>query len=88
MNSQHLTSIARILAARWSLPKLAEDVQIDYSKRMTTALGLCLPERRTIRLNYKLRDKDTGLIEEVLCHELAHLAIYQKFGRKVKPHGP
>jgi hypothetical protein len=28
------------------------------------------------------------LLEEVLCHELAHVAVYRLHGRAVRPHGP
>jgi predicted SprT family Zn-dependent metalloprotease len=29
-----------------------------------------------------------GILEEVLCHELAHVAVYRLHGRSVRPHGP
>jgi predicted SprT family Zn-dependent metalloprotease len=31
---------------------------------------------------------DLSVLEEVLCHEAAHLAVFQLFGESCRPHGP
>lgn len=41
-----------------------------------------------VRLNAQLRDRAPDLIREVLCHELAHLAVYLRHGAAARPHGP
>lgn len=88
MNRDELHAIAQELASSWSLPELAVTARIEYSTRMTTALGRCIPGRRTVRLNARLRDTAPDLIREVLCHELAHLAVHLRFGAAARPHGP
>ena len=35
-----------------------------------------------------LSDGRPTLLEEVLCHELAHAAVHRLHGRRAKPHGP
>ena len=35
-----------------------------------------------------LRNGNAHLLEEVLCHELAHVAVHRLYGRRAKPHGP
>ena len=72
----------------WSLPQLGDDTRIEFSKRMTKSLGRCYPARGLVRLNDRLREAPTPLLREVLCHELAHLAVYLSFGTGTRPHGP
>ena len=72
----------------WNTPELATRTTIEWSPRMTRSLGRCYPERRLIRLAAFLREADSALLEEVLCHELAHLAARELHGRNIRPHGP
>jgi predicted SprT family Zn-dependent metalloprotease len=54
---------------------------------MTRTLGRCLPERRTVRLSAELEEAPRELVREVLCHELAHVLVHERFGSDVRPHG-
>jgi len=76
----------------WNTPSLAARTTIEWSPRLTRSLGRCYPERRLIRLagflNNGLDEGETALLEEVLCHELAHLAARELHGRNIRPHGP
>ena len=67
---------------------LAQAHFLVYSTRLRTSLGLCYPERNLILLHPALQDRLAHLYVEVLCHELAHLIVYQRHGRAAKPHGP
>jgi predicted SprT family Zn-dependent metalloprotease len=87
MRARELYEVAGQLGELWSLPDLSPTATIEFSDRMTTSLGRCVPSRRLIRLNARLRDGDDELLKEVLCHELAHLAVYVRFGRGAEPHG-
>ena len=70
------------------LSELGGSYQVDYSSRLRSSLGRCLPEQGRIRLHTRLQGDLSHLQEEVLCHELAHLAVFRRYGRTVRPHGP
>ena len=72
----------------WGLPGLAESVTVEFSRRFRTSLGLCWPAQSRIRLAAHLEHDHPELLEEVFCHELAHVAVFRLHGRKVRPHGP
>ena len=71
----------------WGLPGLLDSVTVEFSTRMRVSLGLCRPVEGRIRLAAGLRNGNVHLLEEVLCHELAHVAVHRLFGRRAKPHG-
>lgn len=71
----------------WSIPEIGQDAEIEFSSRMTRSLGRCYPSRGLVRLNHRLREAPDSLLREVLCHELAHLVVYVRFGASARPHG-
>lgn len=85
--TQELYEIARELGQLWSIPDLHVSATLEFSDRLSTSLGRCMPARRVVRLHAGLRSEATDLVREVLSHELAHLAVYLRFGRRAKPHG-
>ena len=70
------------------MPELADNVVIEFSERLRSALGRTRVDVRRVRLNPILVRTSEKILEEVLCHELAHIAVYERFGSSVKPHGP
>ena len=74
-------------AELWGLPDLTRSVTVEFSRRFRSSLGLCRPVRGRIRLAAHLQEGNDALLEEVLCHELAHVAVYRLHGRKARPHG-
>jgi SprT protein len=71
----------------WNISDLGARTTIEYSTRLTRSLGRCYPERRIIRLASFLDESDNSLIEEVLCHELAHIAARELHRGRIRPHG-
>ncbi|ABK17130.1 SprT family zinc-dependent metalloprotease [Syntrophobacter fumaroxidans] len=71
----------------WGLPGLDQHISIGFSARLRRALARCYPRRRRVILAASLQEA-SPLLEEVLCHECAHLAAYELYGDACKPHGP
>lgn len=75
-------------ARTWGVPGLESRVRIELSRRMSRALGRCIPSQGIVRLNARLLDGPRDLLIEVLCHEVAHVAAHELAGRKrPRPHG-
>jgi predicted SprT family Zn-dependent metalloprotease len=72
----------------WDVPQLEAKSRIEWSPRLTRSLGRCYPDKRLIRIASYLESAPDGLLQEVLCHEMAHLATRELHGRKARPHGP
>lgn len=76
-------------ARRWGVPGLESRVIVELSTRLRRSLGRCVPAKRVVRLNARLLEAPEDLLVEVLCHEVAHVAVYELVGRKrYRPHGP
>jgi SprT protein len=72
----------------WGVGDLADSVTVEFSRRLRTSLGRCRPASGLIRLAERLQEVDPGPLEEVLCHELAHVAAFRLHGPRIRPHGP
>lgn len=71
----------------WDCHGLEHRVTVSVSTRLRTSLGRCLPERGEVRIAEAVAEGPAPLLEEVLCHELAHVAVFERYGRAVRPHG-
>lgn len=75
-------------AADWDVAGIENRVSLVASSRMRVSLGLYVPRRREIRIADFLLDASASLLLEVVCHEFAHAAVHERFGRACRPHGP
>lgn len=87
MNQTELRSTILECSQLWEMSELPGLVKVEFSRRMKTSLGRCLPELGIIRLNNKLKSRSRAFVREVLCHELAHFAVHRRYGANVRPHG-
>jgi predicted SprT family Zn-dependent metalloprotease len=71
----------------WNVPELSATLRIEFSPRLKRAFGRCYQEDRLIRLTPSLRDTQSHLLAEILCHEAAHAAVYERHGDDAQPHG-
>lgn len=72
----------------WDASDLASRLRIETSSRMRSSLGRAYLERRLVRLNHRLLDPaHHALLDEVFCHEVAHLVVHERHGRAAAPHG-
>ena len=75
------------LLGKWESTLRGQEIQIEYSSRLTVSLGMSYPSRKLIRLNHSLLGADASLLDATLCHELAHIVIYHRYGTAVAAHG-
>jgi len=67
-----LPTRASALARRFDLPEPSE---ISWSARQNTRWGSCTPSRGAIRISNRLATVPAFVLDYVLVHELAHLAV-------------
>jgi predicted SprT family Zn-dependent metalloprotease len=75
-------------ADMWGVPELHDRVEVQTSKRLRTTLGRCRPQTGEIRIAAFLLNAPEPLLDEVLCHELAHAAAFDLHGSRIRAHGP
>jgi predicted metal-dependent hydrolase len=86
-----LTDIRRALrdwCHLWGVEEIAPEISVEISSRMTRSLGRCYPDRKLIRIAQFVREESDALVQEVLCHEAAHIAAHHLYGSSIRPHGP
>ena len=71
----------------WGVPELGSEISLRLSSRFRRSLGYFRPSRSEIALASWLAEGPPTLLEEVLCHESAHAAVFLLHGRSVRPHG-
>jgi len=88
MNPTQLAAWLNEWAALWCVDDLIRQVQVEPGRRLRRSLGRCQPETGDVRIHPALFDpQNADLFREVVCHEVAHAAVYMLHGRKVRPHG-
>ncbi len=85
--SQRFADVIHRWGERWGVPDLHEVVTVEFSSRMTASLGRCQPATGRVRLASRLLDDAPDLLQETLCHEVAHVAVHRLHGAEAKPHG-
>jgi SprT protein len=81
-----LLAIAQRCGQAWEQADLAERVTIRYNSRLRTSLGWAVLEECRVELNTRLLLEHPEELIPTLVHELAHLAVFRRYGR-VSPHG-
>jgi len=81
-----LAAIARRCADAWEMPDLPRQVSFGYNSRLRTTLGRAVLEDRRVELNTRLLIEHPEELITTFVHELAHVAVYIRYGR-VAPHG-
>jgi predicted SprT family Zn-dependent metalloprotease len=83
-----IRSLLRDCGARWGLRGFAESVRVEWGRGFRRSLGRVHLERRLVRLSPELAVAPIAVLLEVLCHEIAHLAVRDLHGGRCRPHGP
>lgn len=75
-------------AHQWGVNLRSFELTIEWSPRLTRSLGRAYPKRKLVRLNRILFQTGfRNLLKEVLCHEIAHVAVFLIHGPKAASHG-
>ena len=70
----------------WQSAHLLERIDIRFSKQLRRSLGRCQPDTGRIRIAHWLTQAPREVLQEVVCHEVAHAAAHARYGR-CRPHG-
>jgi len=85
--NQRIVACLAECASLWGTPELPSVVNIMLTRRLRSSLGRSRPAQKTVSLNLNALERDPSRLEEVLCHELAHIAVHLRCGPSAKPHG-
>ena len=86
MTQHNFEVVIRKASEIWAIPDLNDHIDIAFSSRLRTSFGRTQPARGRIRLHPRL-DQHAILLDEVLVHELAHVAVHLLHGPGRRPHG-
>lgn len=84
----NIQGLLRDCGDRWGLRGFGQTLRIEWSRRLRRSLGRVHLERRVVRLSAELAVAPVALLREVLCHEIAHLAVRDLHGHRCQAHGP
>lgn len=71
----------------WQCEGLFDRVAVRFSARMFRSVGRCYPADRELVLASAVQALERADVLDILCHELAHLVAFERFGRLIRPHG-
>ena len=74
-------------AELWNEPGLSARLNLVIGQRLERSLGRCYPERGLVRIARFVLDFPAELRDEIICHEVAHLVVFERHGRGRRPHG-
>jgi predicted SprT family Zn-dependent metalloprotease len=72
----------------WNLAGIEDRITITASSRLRNGLANCDPHKRLIRVRADLLGGTRKRLLETFCHEMAHIVVYELYGRAARPHGP
>ena len=71
----------------WGCPELAAATAVRFSPRLRRSVAQAWPARSLITISSTV-PPDPELLDEVICHEFAHLVAHRRIGLNEPPHGP
>lgn len=74
-------------AAAWDAPALPDRLGFTLCRRLRRTLGRCYPELRLVHIAPIVLALKPLLQEEIVCHEAAHLVVFERQGPVKQSHG-
>lgn len=75
------------LAVVWCHPRVSS-LLIVVNPRLRTTLARWKPPGDVIQVNPAALKRGPKKLREIVCHEAAHVVVWDRHGRKARPHGP
>lgn len=72
----------------WRASALQDRVRFAYNPRMRTRAGVAWLAEARIELNPHLLARCPNRVRETVAHELAHVVVFERSGRRAAAHGP
>ena len=79
---RYLSSLARI----WKYPRVSQ-LNVVINPRLKSTIARWLPPSDAIEVSVTARSRGTSAFHKILCHEAAHVVVWNRFGRTSRPHG-
>jgi predicted SprT family Zn-dependent metalloprotease len=74
----------RVLAKLWKRPDL-EQLQFRVNEHLVSTIARWVPSTDVIELSPSAARRRVR--REVVCHEAAHRVVWERYGRRARPHG-
>ena len=75
------------LAAIWAHPRVSS-LRVIINKRLRSTLARWKPPGDEIQVSAAAVDRGPRLLREIVCHEAAHVVVWDRHGQIALPHGP
>jgi|KBSMisStandDraft_5_1062788.scaffolds.fasta_scaffold368079_2 predicted SprT family Zn-dependent metalloprotease len=75
------------LAKLWKYAGTAR-LRVVVNPRLKSTIARWLPPSDTIEISRAAESRPNSALREIICHEAAHVVVWNRFGRASRPHGP
>jgi predicted SprT family Zn-dependent metalloprotease len=82
MARRHLVS----LAVCWKHPRISQ-LEIAFNSSLSSTLARWMPPGDVLEISAAAKARGARLIREIVAHEAAHVAVWDRSGGSARPHG-
>jgi predicted SprT family Zn-dependent metalloprotease len=75
------------LATVWAHPRVSS-LRVIVNKRLRTTLARWIPPEDVIQVSPAAAERGQNVLRQIVAHEAAHVVVWDRYGRRVRPHGP
>jgi len=75
------------LAKIWRHGRVSR-LQIAFNVRLRSTVARWVPPSDVLEIGSTVMSRDTQTLREIIAHEAAHVVVWDRSGRAVRPHGP
>jgi predicted SprT family Zn-dependent metalloprotease len=75
------------LATVWAHPRVSS-LRVVVNKRLQATLARWMPPADVIQVSPAAAERGQNVLRQIVAHEAAHVVVWDRYGRIVRPHGP